>query len=293
MEVGKMVRVLLAAFVFICMSMTVLGGFNTAQAQDEVESLADLVGARAGQAERALNQRGYTWVKTEKSDDSAYSYWTEDKTGKCVTIRTADGVYKSIVYAPDFDCKNKAKSTETAQDPNTVPALADLVGARGGQAERALNQRGYTWVKTEKSDDSAYSYWTEDSTGKCVTIRTSDGSYQSIIYAPEFDCKAEVTKAAETVPDTTVIDANCKLYNKKSDNNKYKGSCTIEHKMSDDLNVYVIKFNNGDTYKFTEQSSGYQVDTPEGMSKNMATMTDHGDKSVFKWGKWKLTAQEN
>jgi hypothetical protein len=63
--------------------------------------------------------------------------------------------------------------------------------------------------------------------------------------------------------------------------------------MSDDLNAYVIKFNNGDTYKFTEQSSGYQVETPEGVSKNMATMTDHGDKSVFKWGKWKLTAEEN
>jgi len=288
-----MVRILFATLVFLCMSITVLGSFQTANAQEDVEALSDFVGAKAGRSEGALKDKGYTWITTEKSDDSAYSYWKEDSTGKCVIIRTADGRYKSIVYAPDADCQKKDTSTETAQDPNTVPALADLVGARGGQAENALNQRGYTWVKTEKSDDSAYSYWTEDSTGKCVTIRTSDGSYQSIIYAPEFDCKADVTKAAEAVPDTTVIDGQCKLYNKKSDNNKFKGTCTIEHKVTDESNVYVINLNNGETYKFTEQNNGYQVETPEGTSNNMATMTDHGDKSVFKWGKWQLTAKEN
>jgi len=172
-----------------------------------------------------------------------------------------------------------------AQEP--VDSLSDLVGAKGGQAENALNQRGYTWVKTDKSSDSIYSYWTEDSTGKCVTIRTEEGRYQSIVYAPEFDCQDNTTSKAEPV--TTTSDGQCKLYNKKSDNNKYKGTCTIEQTMSDDGKKFAIKFSNGQTYKFTEQSNGYQVETPEGMSKNMANMIDKGDHEVFKWGKWKLT----
>ena len=89
------------------------------------------------------------------------------------------------------------------------------------------------------------------------------------------------------------VNGQCKLYNKKSDNNKYKGSCKITQKMSDSSNEFVIEFGDGETYRFTEQSGGYQVETPEGLSKNMATMTDHGDKAVFKWGKWQLTAKEN
>ena len=97
--------------------------------------------------------------------------------------------------------------------------------------------------------------------------------------------QSNVTKAS--------IEGHCKLYNKKSDNNKYKGACLIKQKMSADMNEYMIEFSNGDKYTFTQSSEGYQVQTPEGMNKNMATMTDHGDKAVFKWGKWRLTAKEN
>jgi len=176
-----------------------------------------------------------------------------------------------------------------AQEP--VGALSDLVGAKGGQAENALNQRGYTWVRTDKSSGSVYSYWTEDSTGKCVTIHTEEGRYQSIVYAPKVDC--EDNSSTKSEPITATVDGHCKLYNKKSDNNKYKGNCTIKQKMTDDTNKFVITLDNGDVYKFIEESNGYQVNTPEGTSKNMATMTDHGSKAVFKWGKWELTAKEN
>ncbi|MDF5709326.1 MAG: hypothetical protein PUP90_17080 [Nostoc sp. S4] len=62
----------------------------------------------------------------------------------------------------------------------TVPQLSDLVGARAGQAENTVKQRGYRWVK---SDDSGYSYWLEGKTDYCVTIKTDQGRYQSIIYA--------------------------------------------------------------------------------------------------------------
>ncbi len=284
-------RFILSTFIFVCLSITVNYGVHSVYAQEPVDALSDLVGAKGGQAEGELKSRGYTWVNTDKSA-GVYSYWTEDSTGKCVIIHVEDGRYQSIVYAPKSDCENqKGSSSEPEQDPNTVAALSDLVGAKGGQAETEVKSRGYTWVKTDKSGGSSYSYWTENDSGKCVTIRTADGRYQSIIYTPKFDCKNGTTAKSEPV--TATVEGHCKLYNKKSDNNKYKGSCTIKQKMTDDSNKFVIKLGNGDTYKFIEQSNGYEVHTPEGVSKNTATMTDHGNKAVFKWGKWKLTAKQN
>ncbi|MEH2119499.1 hypothetical protein [Nostoc sp.] len=61
----------------------------------------------------------------------------------------------------------------------TVSRLSDLVGARAGQAENTVKERGYRWVK---SDDSGYSYWLEGETNYCVTVKTDQGRYQSIIY---------------------------------------------------------------------------------------------------------------
>ncbi|MEH2070848.1 MAG: hypothetical protein V7K47_22245 [Nostoc sp.] len=69
----------------------------------------------------------------------------------------------------------------------TVPQLSDLVGARAGQAENTVKQRGYRFVK---SDDSGYSYWLEGKTDYCVTIKTDQGRYQSIIYTGgSVDCQ--------------------------------------------------------------------------------------------------------
>ncbi|NQE35695.1 hypothetical protein [Microcoleus asticus] len=61
----------------------------------------------------------------------------------------------------------------------TVPQLRDLVGARAGQAENAVRQRGYRFVK---ADEGGYTYWLEGRTNYCVTIRTDEGRYQSIVY---------------------------------------------------------------------------------------------------------------
>ncbi|MGI0488569.1 hypothetical protein ACN4EK_24425 [Pantanalinema rosaneae CENA516] len=72
-----------------------------------VSRLRDLVGARAGQAENAVTQRGYQFVKSSGEGNSVYSYWLEGRTNYCVTIRTEQGRYQSIVYAGGpFDCQN-------------------------------------------------------------------------------------------------------------------------------------------------------------------------------------------
>ena len=78
-------------------------------------------------------------------------------------------------------------STLFAQE--RVPNLQDLVGARGGDGERLMGERGYTWVRTDKSDDAAYGYWRDNRSGRCVSVRTSEGRYASIVYTPKADCQ--------------------------------------------------------------------------------------------------------
>jgi hypothetical protein len=74
-----------------------------------------------------------------------------------------------------------------AQD--TVPSLQDLIGARGRDGEYQLQQRGYSFVRTEKSGNDSYSYWRENENGQCVVVRTSEGRYASIVYSPFPGCQ--------------------------------------------------------------------------------------------------------
>lgn len=69
-----------------------------------------------------------------------------------------------------------------------APDLADLVGAKGGQAEGQLEARGYAYASGSQSGGAKYSNWYNRNTGRCVTIRTENGRYQSIVQAPPFDC---------------------------------------------------------------------------------------------------------
>ena len=84
---------------------------------------------------------------------------------------------------------SQAAPQTTAAVGQPVSSLSDLVGARAGQAEGDLQRRGYTYVKATQQADSAYSNWRENSTGNCVAIRTTDGRYAAIVYAPKADCQ--------------------------------------------------------------------------------------------------------
>lgn len=74
-----------------------------------------------------------------------------------------------------------------AQD--AVPSLQDLVGARGRDGEYQMEQRGYNFIRTDKSATDIYGYWQENENGQCVVVHIADGRYQSIVFAPASDCK--------------------------------------------------------------------------------------------------------
>lgn len=108
--------------------------------------------------------------------------------------RELEGGYRQIYRLPTesifvtFDegagGQNSGNTSGQPEVGTTVSALSDLVGARAGQAENTITQRGYRFVKSAPSGNEAvYSYWLEGETNYCVIIRTEQGRYQSIVYA--------------------------------------------------------------------------------------------------------------
>ncbi len=100
----------------------------TTQAQDAAPGLQDLVGARGSSGEQALQDRGYRFVKGEKSGSDSYTNWRNTRTGQCVIVRTANGRYQSIVKAPDFDCQAAAETAPTPEASEHGSRFASVCG---------------------------------------------------------------------------------------------------------------------------------------------------------------------
>jgi hypothetical protein len=85
-----------------------------AYAQDPAPGLQDLVGARGSSGEQALQERGYVFVKGEKSGNDSYTYYRQERSGQCIVVHTAEGRYQSLAKAMDISCQN-GESVEAPQ----------------------------------------------------------------------------------------------------------------------------------------------------------------------------------
>lgn len=88
-----------------------------------------------------------------------------------------------------FDGGQGGQHGSNHQDQRTPGDLKDLVGQSGGHAEDQLRTRGYTLAGSSRSGNDVYSNWKHKHGGQCVTVHSVNGHYQSIVYAPEFDCR--------------------------------------------------------------------------------------------------------
>ncbi|MGV2828967.1 hypothetical protein [Myxosarcina sp. GI1(2024)] len=160
-----------------------------------------------------------------------------------------------------------------AQTP--VPDLQDLVGVRGSSGEAELQNRGYEFIRTDKSGDSAYSYWTESGTGTCVTVRTENGRYQSLVYAPSSDCgKAETTELRtetfETVCGVIVDGQNYRYLCEASE--QYSGNDKVKTTLSyPDIELQL-------TWKPNNQ---VVIDTTGASSIEASYFTSEGETDIF------------
>jgi hypothetical protein len=125
-----------------------------------------------GKSNHYKDQHGNKVVRSMNGNEQVYK-WENDK--------------KIIVTFPPAYHQNTS-SHSSYRSGDTAPDLADLVGAKAGQAEGQLESRGYAYKSGSTSGDSKYSNWYNRSNGRCVTIRTEQGRYQSIVQAPPYDC---------------------------------------------------------------------------------------------------------
>ena len=107
-----------------------------------------------------MNDRGYQFVKTEKSGNDSYQNWHNDKKDKCVTVRISDGRVKTIVDSPSADCKKGAQEKITGE-------YKDLKGWKASAAYKELGARGYKEVERYKKD-RLWIVWKHNITGKCI-----------------------------------------------------------------------------------------------------------------------------
>jgi len=195
--------------------------------------------------------------------------------------------FANDVYSPGPGavCDKAGQACFDSQGASIGITKDEFGQAAADKLANSIEEVGDDWDPTEFTMSDGVSCNTtnkvcEDSSGKMDTKMTITLFGNTAVSAKDL-------KASQT------IDAECKLYNKKSDNNKFKGACTIEEKRTDDSRKYIVNFSNGDTYTFMKTGEGYKVETPEGPSNNIAKMTDEGDKGVFAWGKWKLIMTPN
>jgi hypothetical protein len=125
-----------------------------------------------------------------------------------------------------------------AQDP--VKHLQDLKGALGRDGESQMQQRGYTHVRTEKNDDSAFSFWTDNRYGYCIQVTTTDGRYASIVYSPAADCDESDDDGQATAEREETFDTLC---GSAVDGKITRYRCeAIDHFSADGKKVTTLKF---------------------------------------------------
>jgi hypothetical protein len=140
--------------------------------------LQDLVGARASSGESQLESRGYRNTLSFKDGHSSYTNWR--KGSHCVSVRTTNGHYESIIDVGTEDCESDGKQGGGAAGGGGAGAadLQDLVGARGAGGETELQSRGYNYVAGNKWSNGWH----------CVTVHTADGHFKSIVDTPMANC---------------------------------------------------------------------------------------------------------
>jgi hypothetical protein len=129
--------------------------------------------APGSKADHYKDDRGNKVVRTRIGANSEEFKW---EGGRKVTVTFLSG-------------SGNTKPAPAHYQAGATPAdLADLVGAKAGQAEGELERRGYAYTTGSTSGNSKYGAWYNRSKNRCVMIRTEEGRYQSIVQAPPADC---------------------------------------------------------------------------------------------------------
>lgn len=90
-----------------CASIVSLSLAATPALAGKANTLNDLVGAKGGSGEMALEQRGFVNITGHTGNDAVYTYWWNARDKNCVMVKTQDGRYAQIKDSPNHDCNQK------------------------------------------------------------------------------------------------------------------------------------------------------------------------------------------
>ena len=106
-----------------------------------------------------------------------------------------------------------------------VPALQDLIGAKGASVETALTSRGYTFLGLGEGAQSGSQYWRAPQTGQCVGVRYDNNRVTAVVHAPNAECeKAAANKPKAPAPTATGFHTVCGV----TVDGPYRYKCTVE-----------------------------------------------------------------
>jgi hypothetical protein len=107
-----------------------------------------------------------------------------------------------------------------------VPALQDLMGAKGASVETALTTRGYAYQGRGEGTRSDFEYWRESKTKACVAVRYRNNKVQAVVRAEDADCvKAAANRPAAPAPTAAGFSTVCGV---SVDGKEYRYKCTVE-----------------------------------------------------------------
>ncbi|WP_228851571.1 hypothetical protein [Aegicerativicinus sediminis] len=117
-------------------------------AQNPSRELSGLVNMRAAYLDQEMKDKGYTFVKGDKSDTDSYTYYWNNRSKKCVTARTNNGTVKSIVETSAIDCGKSDSNSNNGNNGNN--------GNWRNDTESQAYQRGYSDGRSNKTRFDRY-----------------------------------------------------------------------------------------------------------------------------------------
>ena len=142
----------------------------------------DLVGVRASSGESELEDRGYEFRNSSKSDSRIYSNWMNRRTDTCISVVTSDGRYEMIHTVPAFDCGRPGGSggSDKVGSKYGDKWYDEYIGGRPGSAESEFERRGYTNVDGYKEGYESYTWWWQNENRRCFKMTVADGRVKNI-----------------------------------------------------------------------------------------------------------------
>ena len=120
-----------------CLVSAAAGAAVLATSIAAVAEPRDLIGARAGQGENSLRDRGYTLDHT----DGGVQYWWNARDGECINLFVDNGRYDTIDRRPNSECKASRGGKKDSSGAIIAGALAIGILAAAASSKKHDDDR--------------------------------------------------------------------------------------------------------------------------------------------------------